>query len=332
MNEMGGYIEFDLPVNRGHLHPDALRLNTAGNTFRLILSRGDIHHVYVPNYICDSMVTPLHDMQVKHTFYSVNDQLDPEFFPDINDDERLLYVNYFGIKDDTVARLAKRYGHRLIVDNSQALFSSPLPDIDTLYSPRKFVGVPDGAYWYSRQGERESLHEGLPFATSWQALSHLAGRLEEGASLHYSSYVAYEKRLDTAPIERMSRVSEMILCGFDYESYRERRRENFSYLDERLAAINGMSFDLTPCQVPMVYPLVISRTLRNKESVSNEVRECLLSKKIYLPRYWSDVTVRPTASLQEKALVDDLLPLPIDQRYRQEDMKFMADCVEEILA
>ena len=56
----------------------------------------------------------------------------------------VLYVNYFGLCDENVERLLQEVPkEKLIIDNSQALFALPSNAMATIYSIRKFIGVPD---------------------------------------------------------------------------------------------------------------------------------------------------------------------------------------------
>ena len=51
--------------------------------------------------------------------------------------------------DEYVKIVTDRYAPNIIIDNTQAFFSRPLPEIDTFYTCRKFFGVADGAYLYT---------------------------------------------------------------------------------------------------------------------------------------------------------------------------------------
>ena len=52
---------------------------------------------------------------------------------------------------DRVARLLKEYpSDRIVLDNSHAFHTPAPPCLATLYSPRKFFGVPDGGYLVTR--------------------------------------------------------------------------------------------------------------------------------------------------------------------------------------
>jgi hypothetical protein len=52
----------------------------------------------------------------------------------------------------------------------------------------------------------------------------------------------------------------------------------------------------------------------------NHLRERLIQHKIYVAKYWEEVMQRPSVNLVEKNLVENLIPLPIDQRYNLDDM------------
>lgn len=73
-------------------------------------------------------------------------------------------------------RLASRYGGSLIVDNALALYSPARSGVASLYSPRKFSGLPDGgiAVMDAERSlpEPEERDESLPAAAfCWNAWS-----------------------------------------------------------------------------------------------------------------------------------------------------------------
>jgi hypothetical protein len=53
------------------------------------------------------------------------------------------------------------------------------------------------------------------------------------------------------------------------------------------------------------------------------LREYLINKKVYVARYWDDVLDRDGDCDTEKHIVDQLVPLPIDQRYCEKDMQII---------
>ena len=72
-------------------------------------------------------------------------------------DEYLYVVNYYGqLTKRKVLELKHRFA-QIILDNTQAFFQKPLDGIDTIYSCRKFFGVPDGAYLSTNKRLSEEL-------------------------------------------------------------------------------------------------------------------------------------------------------------------------------
>ena len=129
-------------------HKNAIRLNSGRAALQYILKAKDYQKIYLPTYICDSVLTPLHAESVRYEYYPINANFEPVFDKDIGNDEAFLYVNYFGINDQNVKDVIAHY-QNVIIDNTQAFYSPPEPGVDTFYSARKFFGVADGAYLYT---------------------------------------------------------------------------------------------------------------------------------------------------------------------------------------
>lgn len=58
------------------------------------------------------------------------------------------------------------------------------------------------------------------------------------------------------------------------------------------------------------------------------VRKELQKEKIYIPTLWPNVMEECPADSLEYHYAADILPIPIDQRYRKEDMKKIAEMVK----
>ena len=70
--------------------------------------------------------------------------------------------------------------------------------------------------------------------------------------------------------------------------------------------------------------------LRLQESVQ-VLRKCLIERKIYIPFLWPEVLDDADKDSTAYKLADNILPLPCDQRYTIEDMKYMLDELEKVL-
>lgn len=297
---IGGY--FGLELRHGeHYHKDAIRLNTARNCFEYVLRSRQYTKVYIPYYTCEVMLEPLNKLSVQYEFYSVNERLEPVVLPNLKENEAFLYTNYYGLKQDCVLKLANCFGNRLIVDNAQAFYAKPIQGIDTFYSARKFFGVADGAYLYTDC----RLDVNFEQDQSYDRMAHLLIRADVGAEFGYHDFRMNDDSLVNNPIRRMSNLTEKILCSIDYEYCREKRIENYTYLDEHLKSSNKIHFDLADDAVPMVYPyLTDDADLRNR----------LIENKVFVAKYWPNVLEWRKVDDWEYTLTTSLIPLPVDQR------------------
>lgn len=171
--------------------------------------------------------------------------------PALGDGEWLLYVNYFGIASDDLLAEVKRRWPRVIFDNTQAFFSAPRMDADSynVYSCRKFVGVPDGAYLV-----HTGLTDGIyPADTSWQHAAFLFRCIDESVNSAYGDSLDNESRFD-GEIRGMSPSTRRILASVEYDALRLRRRANYEALHAALAPHNAL--DCPAGADAMIYPFL----------------------------------------------------------------------------
>ena len=307
---IGGYHELELRKGE-HYHKNALRLNTARNCFEYVLCVRKYTKVYIPYYTCEVMLEPLKKCNVAYEFYHINHQLEPDQDFNLQPTEAFLYTNYYALKQRCVERLALQYGKQLIVDNAQAFFAKPLEGIDTFYSARKFFGVADGAYLYIDK----LLDIELEQDQSYDRMIHLLKRADIGAEAGYADFRHNDDSLIGQPIKRMSKITEKILCSIDYEKNKELRRANYMALNTQLKDTNGIYVQLDKDAVPMVYPYL---------TYDNSLRHTLVSKRIYVAKYWAMDEIMSKKSNFEYQLSELLLPLPCSQTLMLEDMKLIA--------
>lgn len=305
--EIGGYFELEVGNKGSSFHPRALALNSARNCFQYIITSKMPDKVYLPVYVCNSLLSSLQRCDIGYEFYHINERFEIENDITLGKNDLLLYVNYFGIKSRYCKELAESYGTKLIIDNSQAFFEEPLARIDTFYSPRKFFGVSDGGYLYTQN----NLSQEIPTDNSYERISHLIGRIENSANEHYREFRESENGLYDLPIKKMSKFTSRILQGIDYEKAKLKRERNFLFLHGFLKDSNEIDIDIHSLNGPMVYPYLVNTDgLRNK----------LINNRIYVAKYWPEIESRSSVNQVEKKFIDKLIPLPIDQRYDLNDM------------
>lgn len=301
MNPIGGYFGFagrmsELPIQ-------GVLLNSGRNALHWILKELCIRKVHIPFYTC-----PVVEQAVREEGCTVvHYPLEKDFLPavDFPVDEWVVYNNYFGVCGEKVATLAKRH-RNLIVDNAQAFYSTPA-GCAAFYSPRKFFGLPDGGI--AVIPGREKPVANLEPDHSVGRLAHLFRRLEDGPEAGYAEFHEAERQLDGAPIRAMSATTRALLGCCDFQDAAARRHANFAFLHERLRS--SFPFALSEDDVPMAYPYV---------SQDPTLREKLIAQRIFVPLYWPHIA-------PEACPVGCILPLPLDQRYGEEDMQRIVEVI-----
>ena len=317
---IGGYFELaDRDCAGGRMPVEGVAINTCRNALEyIILQLPDVKRIFVPYYTCEAVIEPLKRLLVEYEFYHINEQLEIAGEIALGEGVYLIANNYFGIKDAYIAELSKKYGDRLIVDNAQALFAPAFPNIKAAYSTRKYVGVADGGFAVGvpaisildYEEDNSSEHD-----------SHLYIRKELGAEAGFKDYQANECKLDNQPIRRMSPQTKEILSHIDYDSVIEKRKQNYMFLSDALNERNKLklpSIDSFAC--PMVYPF-----LTDDESL----RDRLIKNKVFVARYWPNVSEWCSEEVLEYKLATQIIPLPIDQRYDEEDMKRIIETINK---
>ena len=118
----------------------------------------------------------------------------------------------------------------------------------------------------------------------------------------------------------MSPFSRNILRGVDYSWVRQVRESNFSYLSKRLGQYNLWPLQERPGTYMYPFRCQNAPALRQK----------LIAQKIYIPVLWPNVLEDLPSDSLEYHMANDILPLPIDQRYDEKDMKYLCDTLLEI--
>lgn len=301
---IGGYFELELPEPKGHFYPDAKRFQSARAAFYALLLKGRPSKVWMPFYICDSMLAPLGRANIDIGFYSLNSDFSIKDNIELENNEWIFYVNYFGVCGRHQQAILDKYqSNQVVFDHSQAFFQPPLGCLATIYSPRKFFGVPDGGLLVSTQKIDESERsDDSSLGRASYLLKRLGGTPESG----YNDYQVAEKSLmDFAP-RRMSVLTDRILSCIDYERVRVKRNENFKFFHNMLSDKNAISIDLNFIDGPLVYPYLTDTV---------NLKATLIKNRVFVPTYWPECSARVGCGSHERNLTHYLAPLPCDQRY-----------------
>ena len=252
----------------------------------------------------------------KFEYYKIDAEFMPIFNKTLADDEYLYVVNYYGqLTNGKILELKHRFA-QIILDNIQAFFQKPLDGIDTIYSCRKFFGVPDGAYLSTDV----RINEDLAVDNSRERMTHILGRYEGMALDYYNHFQNNDAPFKREPLKYMSKLTHNILGAIDYERVRRIRNENYAYLERELGKQN--KFVLTTPDGAFAYPFYMENEM--------EIRKALAKKKIYIPTLWPNVLNDTLEESIEYKFAKNILPLASDQRCGIEDMEYIVRYMKNI--
>jgi dTDP-4-amino-4,6-dideoxygalactose transaminase len=328
---------------------------TSGRTgLRLIAQMLKTHSndgVLLPSYLCRSMVQPFQEEGVSLRFFRIRADLTI----DLNDlmglvesvrPGAVLFVNYFGFprsraETETLCDIKERCW--VIEDCAQgSLVEQDSPVVGTvgdwvITSLRKYLPLPDGGLVIDGKGLGLP---SLPPATGKVIRQRLLGKFLRYEFLRGDSglpgleeafltlFEAAEDELDrSVPLQAMSLVSERLMGVMDLSDAMARRRRNYSVLlqafaeEPRLPMIGRPLLPALPPGVsPLVFPILVAKERRDA------LRQQLTSQRVFCPVHWRlPVEVNQGQYSEAHELSGQMLGLPIDQRYSEEDMESLVN-------
>lgn len=249
------------------------------------------------------------------------------FLPDFSEipqsplpgDVWILVLNYYGQLTDHDARFIHETYQNVLFDYTHAFFQQPLPGTNAVMSVRKFFGVTDGAYLQtSREMDMPDEQD-----ASRDRLTHIMGRFEKDAGTYYQKMLDNAHSYVGASEKRMSPLTENFLKSFEYTRIADTRLRNYLRLKSLLQKKNPIEKLLRiPDVGPFCYPFYAEH--------GEEIRKSLAEEKIFVPTYWTNVIRSMPEDSIEYKYAKNILALPCDQRYTEEDMKTVADAVIRI--
>jgi hypothetical protein len=302
MKPIGGYFELELPSFQQY-HSEAIALNSGRFCLEFILRCRKYSKVYVPYFTCDSVVEPLIKLGIPYEFYQIDKDYHIVDNIRLSGNEALMYTNYWGLQGDYCNQLAEKYGRQLILDYTQAFFAKPINGIDTFYSCRKFFGVPDGGYLYTDLQADFDIEQDI----SYTRMDSLVKRIDLSPEEGYKDFNRISENFQQMPIRYMSKFTKRMMRAINYQDVFNKRRANYEILRKSLGGK-----ELSSDEVPMIFPYMTNdgQSLRNH----------LIQNKIFVAKYWPNVEEWAGKDTLETYMTNNILPLPIDQRYGEDDM------------
>jgi dTDP-4-amino-4,6-dideoxygalactose transaminase len=242
----------------------------------------------------------------------------------------VVVIDYFGFPFEMGwEEEARGRGAVVVRDACQALLSTAesVRSDYHVYSPRKFLGIPDGGILTGTTvvpEERRQLEEA---PAEWWLGGLVATVLRRSFDRHggvrdwFELFQRYEA---TAPVGtyRMSEVSRRIIEATDHAALAERRVRNYRVLADLLGDI-ALFPNLPAGVVPLGFPVRVPSR--------DKLRKALFDREIYPAVHWPVPSAVPGRFAEPRRLAAEVMTLPCDQRYSPGTMERVARLVSTAL-
>ena len=308
MKEIGGYFGLEVFTGKEY-HENLIALNNGRNALLYLLKAKNIRKLYIPWFLCDSVSNLCDRYSYTYEYYPIDRNFMPVFDKKLGPGEYLYVVNFYGqLSNETAQKLKERFGN-IIFDNIHAFFQKPVAGVDTIYSCRKFFGVPDGGYLSTDT----VLDQSIPVDISKDRMKHVLGRFEGYASDYYADFKENDHSFAELNLRQMSELTHNLMRAIDYGYVRQKRNENYALLDSLLGNRNALC--LNAQDGPYAYPFYCENGM--------EVKKELAKKGIFVATLWPNVM--QNGPELEVDYTRNILPLPCDQRYDHTNMIYIAE-------
>lgn len=293
----------------------------------------DSRHVLLPEFICESVTSCFTRYQV--TYYKLKE----DFSIDLDDlrakiqgrNTIIFIMHYFGSLQNPailseVRALADKNGAIIIEDTTHSIFTRSHTIGDYMIcSIRKWLPIPGGGSLYCHQNSHNILEPDYQKSTDnsrsyGMILKDLYLKTGYDCNLEYRRiFSESEKRLDDQKaIYEMSDFARYVASCVDVGKMRFTRRKNYDLMNNYL-----MTRDIKPAveleepDTPLVYPIRV----KNRD----KLRSYLMDNKIYCAVHWPFDNHKPEDRPFAIRNADELISLPIDQRYDEKHIYYLID-------
>jgi hypothetical protein len=327
---LGGFFPLEVP-DQNPLSPDpsihhlegAFRYYNARSAITELVRANRIPRAAAPDYICPVVHRAVESAGASFTVFPAEPgyRFDYDRLSGLVRDGWLLIVpSYFGVfmpDPEALAEIMSKTGCRILLDYAQALYEPCPGKFAAVYSPRKFLGIPDGGFLVCGSGSGLLPPENpvlkVPEAVFGERLAchGIRGEYPDGGALE--TFRRLEQGMPSGGF-RMSDLAWRLFCSFDHGHAAARRRENYGLLASMLenpAASRERG--------PLCYPLT------SQPEDFHRVRNSLIARGVFVPQYWPDL-----AGGADR-LSRSVIPIPVDHRYGPGEMETMAGEVMQVI-
>jgi dTDP-4-amino-4,6-dideoxygalactose transaminase len=296
------------------------------SALELIVRRIKPRKVWLPNYMCKTMLTPAITNGSWET-YDINRFLhvDSRFIDHVEPNDIVVFINYFGFSyPEELGNTIQAKGAWVVEDSCMGLFTIPSPNSHfVIRSLTKNLGVADGGIATSQCFIDLSVDLPAP-PKDWINLSRVARVERVNYEVGYTDSkrwltqsVMAKKLSPTEPCSISNESRTAFFASYDYDTITERQRQNYRFLELRLREHAVLSFrgSNTSAGCPGgFFPIVVMQR--------DKLQKALFKDNIFPAIHWR--LPWKNNSTEAEWLSSKLLSIPCDWRYTEEDMAHIA--------
>lgn len=352
--EIGGNFCEELLISNQKLQDSKriLCLDSGRSAIRYLLDvlEDKIERVMLPQYVCESVLIPFIEKGYQITYYPVDRRLqllreDFEQLLETESPQLVLVQSYFGFdtlcKDRAFLKELSRQGIIIVEDITHSLLSDCWQSCADYMvgSLRKWCAIPDGGILIKTTDKEDGFkllqqEENIEFLSLRLAAQEekrkFLGSTEEGL-LNKNAFISlFDKSENILNTQNryytMSKYTRERIISVDWKQIACKRKKNYCVLRDTLKSISGIEIlfpHISDNTVPLYFPVFVDGSKRDS------VRYFMRKNNVLLPVIWPVPSFLTNDLIVEvKRIYGEILAIPCDQRYTEQDMRFIADKIK----
>lgn len=299
--------------------------------------------VLIPAYTCQTVITPFEEAGWQCDYFSIKKDLRIDIQSlltavEENQPSLLVVHPYYGMDLNYDERLAleevHKKGVKIILDLTQCLFSAEQYDFASFIvaSYRKWMPIPDGGYLINKTDSEQIVQpeeENTEFTTREKDAMYLRGQyFDNGEQRTKDISIRLSKSADLlaeSHIEphRMSQIAYSLLNRENKENNIYKRFANYRFLFERVKENEQIRRVCKVITEVTTAPLYFTIYVQDRKALQLQ----LAHQSIYAPVIWPVEDERVLINDEVKYIYNNLLAIPCDQRYGEEDMRRVVEII-----
>lgn len=271
--------------------------------------------IWIPNFLCESVLKPIIKNNLNYEFYNINDNLVSSIKFNPKKDDYVLIINFFGFVDENLYNFCISNDLNIISDTTHLIFNKNLfkniisKSRYIIGSLRKSFALPDGAYVLSNEDLKikAKTRENFVYLRTYGLFSRYYSSInnfdnDENFNIIKNAESILDETKDFG--YKISYLSKNILKCINLNDYILKIKENFNFLNKNLSK-NYYFYS-------QYFPVF----LKNNEQ-RNIIRSKLFENKIFAPIHWNTDFLGKF----KNDISDKIISLPCDYRYDLKDMQ-----------